>query len=108
MKRISFIAMLTICLLFAACGQAKAKECVEIPKLTTQLLRTFIFLARAQINLGSPTRPAWWGEEEPRSEQAVSNLIRRLSEVRDDEVRGCCSEGEADNYRQSKRTSLRP
>ena len=36
--------------------------------------------------MGSPARPACWGEEEPRSEQAVSHLIRRLSEVRDDEV----------------------
>jgi hypothetical protein len=35
--------------------------------------------------MGSPTHPVWRGEEEPRSEQAVSNLIRRLSEVRDDE-----------------------
>lgn len=50
MKRISFIAMLTICLLFAACGQAKAKECVEMPKLTTQLLRTFIQAWRSMIS----------------------------------------------------------
>lgn len=64
--------------------------------------------ARAQISLGSPTRPAWWGEEEPRSEQTVSNLIRRLNEVRDDEDRRRRSEGEVSDHRQSKPASLLP